>query len=164
LQAKIDGEIMAPESKSLCKAIGLTSKLLGIYINDSLQLNDLNLTLSQFVVLKILRKQNGICQNELAFITERDKTSLTRLINTLETKGLVSRQVSNLDKRKRTIFITSLGIEVLDSALPLIDKLEEEIASNITPGEFDNLLCALNKIQANVLNLESVEGQKNTIK
>lgn len=143
------------ENASLCKAIGLTSKLLGIYINDNLQMEGIKLTRNQFVVLKILSSRKGICQNELAFITERDKTSLTRLISTLESKGMVTRETAIDDKRKKIIYITELGSKTLTNAWPLMKKLEEEVSRDVTAEELEKLLSVLNKIQTNVLSLDT---------
>ena len=144
------------ENARLCRAIGLTSKLLGIYINENLQVRGLNLTRNQFIVLKIVNGQDGICQNELAFITERDKTSLARLISTLESKGMVERRVANDDRRKKTLSITSIGVRALDEAWPHIKILEDEISNNITVNEFENLINVLDKVQDNILRLEKV--------
>jgi len=144
------------ESASLCKAIGLTSKLLGIYINDNLQIRGIKLTHNQFVVLKILSVKDGICQNELAFITERDKTSLTRLISTLESKGMVKRTPAKDDKRKKIIHITDTGINTLNEAWPLMKKLEEELSQDVNSEDLKVLLSVLSKIQANILSLEPV--------
>ena len=148
--------MISEESASLCKSIGLTSKLLGIYINDKLQLSGLKLTRNQFIVLKILSLRDGICQNELAFITERDKTSLTRLISSLEAKDMVKRSTATDDKRKKRIYITDSGTNVLNEARPLMQRLENEVTKDITPSEFNNLLKVLNKVQANVASLEAV--------
>ena len=144
------------ENASLCKAIGLTSKLLGIYINDNLQMEGIKLTRNQFVVLKILSSKERICQNELAFITERDKTSLTRLISTLESKGMVTRKTAIDDKRKKIIYITELGTKTLTNAWPLMKKLEEEVSRDVTAEDLEKLLSVLNKIQANVLSLDTI--------
>ena len=147
--------MVAEENASLCKAIGLTSKLLGIYINDNLQLGGLKLTRNQYVVLKILSLRQGICQSELAFITERDKTSLTRLISTLESKEMVKRNAASDDRRKKKISITNLGLNTLNDARPLMKKLEDEVAKGLTSEELDNLQHILNKVQANVLSLDT---------
>ena len=147
--------MIAEENASLCKAIGLTSKLLGIYINDNLQLGGLKLTRNQFVVLKILSLRQGICQGELAFITERDKTSLTRLISTLESKGMVKRNAARDDRRKKKIYVTDLGLVSLNDARPLMKKLEDEVAKGLTSEELNSLQHILNKVQANVLNLHT---------
>lgn len=148
---------MATEvNTSLFKAIGLTSKLLGICINENLQLSGFKLTRNQFIVLKILSEREGICQNDLAFITERDKTSLTRLIIALELKGMVFRKTANDDKRKKMLYITETGLIRLNEAWPIMRKLEDEVAKDISAKELESLLNVLAKVQANVLSLEPV--------
>lgn len=148
--------MIAKANASLCKAIGLTSKLLGIYINENLQLGGFNLTRNQFIVLKILSERHGICQNELAFITERDKTSLTRLISALELKGMVTRRTADDDRRKKILYITKIGLNTLNEAWPIMRRLEDEVAKDLTAEELEALLNVLDKVQANVLSLEAV--------
>jgi len=151
LHALVKYEMITEASASFSKTIGLTSKLLGIYFNEALHQSGLQITLSQFVILKILSSQDGICQNNLAFITERDKTSLARLINTLEAKKLVKRKKTIEDKRMKKVFISSSGLALLNKASPIISKHQEEAKNNISAEEINNLINVLNKIQANIL-------------
>lgn len=146
--------MITKENARLCKAIGLTSKLLGIYINENLQVEGVNLTFIQFIVLKAVNKQQGISQKELACITERDKTSLARLITTMETKGMIERRIACDDRRKKKLYITDLGVKSLTEAWPRIKILENEISKNISTAEFENMINVLNKVQANVQGLE----------
>ena len=155
LRPQTGNKMIHANSASLCKAIGLTSKLLGIYINDNLQLQGQKLTRNQFIVLKILSKRDGICQNDLAFITERDKTSLTRLISSLEAKGMVKRKIADDDHRKKMIFVTKKGVHNLQEAWPIMTNLEDKIAKGIDSNELANILSLLDKVQNNILSLKT---------
>ena len=55
------------------------------YIADELFKNNIQVTKQQWIILKILHEKNDeVIQNDLAFITNRNKASLTRLISLME--------------------------------------------------------------------------------
>ncbi len=94
-------------NKTLAPWIGKTFKMMNMFICDVFQKNNIQVTKEQWIVLKILHDDtDGIIQNELAFITNRNKASLTRLINVMEKNNLVARIPSQKDSRKNLIYIT----------------------------------------------------------
>ena len=109
-------------NKTLIPCLGRTAKLMTIYMKQNFSRFNVDLTLKQWIVLKHLVEEDGREQKHLAMITERDKTSLTRLISTLEKKGLVRREVSQKDKRVNHLFITTMGRESYLATLPLITR------------------------------------------
>lgn len=62
---------------------GKTMKMMDFYFQDIFKSLSFEITKNQWIVLKKLSANDGTIQNELAFITDRDKTSLTRLITTM---------------------------------------------------------------------------------
>lgn len=89
--------------------MGRTMKLMDIHFHDSFKKNNLKLSKEQWIILKVLTDEDGRVQNDLAFVTNRDKTSLTRLLSGMEKKNLVARIPSTLDKRVNHIFLTKNG-------------------------------------------------------
>lgn len=72
-------------NKTFAPWISITYKMIDEYIADILLKENIQVTKQQWIILKILyEKQNEIIQNELAFITNRNKASLTRLISVIE--------------------------------------------------------------------------------
>lgn len=84
-------------------------KMMDFYFQDIFKSLSFEITKNQWIVLKKLSANDGTIQNELAFITDRDKTFLTRLITTMEKKELVRRVSSIIDKRQNRIYITEKG-------------------------------------------------------
>ena len=85
-------------NKTIAPWIGKTSKMMNMYFSDVFQRNNIQITKQQWILLKILFENNeGIIQNNLAFITDRNKASLTRLINGMEKNNLVARIQSKDD-------------------------------------------------------------------
>ena len=93
-------------NKTIAPWIGKTSKLMNIFISEVFHKNNIQVTKEQWIVLKILYEDNdGLIQNDLAFITNRNKATLTRLINVMEKNNLVARIPAKDDSRKKIIYI-----------------------------------------------------------
>ena len=139
---------------SLGPWIGRTMKLIENKIEDILAENKIDLSRMQFVVLKTIKENEGISQNELAHFANRNKSSLTRMINTLISKGFITKCSSKEDKRKNHIHLTKSGENVLEKAIPHFRKMAYTIEENLTPKEIEQTKAILKKIQ------ENVSGQK----
>jgi DNA-binding MarR family transcriptional regulator len=136
--------------KSLLPWVGRTMKALDYHLIEHFESNGIPLTKVQVITLRILSRNNGVAQNKLAFITNRDKASLTRLIITMEKKGLVSRENSLEDGRVRRVFITEKGKIILDSAIPVLVDMMSDVQKGISQEEIDITIEVLKKIRANV--------------
>ena len=77
----------------------------------------LGLTRAQWRVLVHLYRREGVSQTELAGILEIEKPTLGKLIEKLEKKGWVERQVNARDQRARRLVIT-------EAVRPLINRME----------------------------------------
>ena len=132
--------------------INRTMKMVDLYFQDTFKENDLNLTKNQWLLLNILKDQDGRPQNELAFITNRDKACLTRLISVMEKKNLVARISSKEDKRINQIYITKKGASTFKETLPVVSKSLDTIQDGLTQKEVQNTIEIMKKIQANISN------------
>lgn len=130
--------------------LGKTVKLVDYFLQESLNSFGLNLTKEQMIVLKKLHDQDGLNQNELAFLTLRNKSSLTRLLIKMENKGYIMRQQSSKDKRINRVYVTKLGREVFQKTRPVISKLISEIEKDISKSEKQQMIATLKKIQNNL--------------
>jgi DNA-binding MarR family transcriptional regulator len=131
---------------------GKTMKMMDFYFQDIFKSLNFEVTKNQWIVLKKLSANDGTIQNELAFITDRDKTSLTRLITTMEKKELVRRVSSIIDKRQNRIYITEKGKKLYTSTLPTIDGILKIIQTGLSKKEVENTIEVMKKIQSNILN------------
>lgn len=98
----------------------------------------------------MLSEKDNIPQHELAYITERDKTSLTRLMNTLERKGLVARKHCKEDKRIKQVTITEEGREIVNAVMPIFKSIESVIGVDIHLDDIKTTIKVLEQVQANI--------------
>ncbi len=136
--------------KTLLPYIGITAKLAGFYFIDTFHNNGIDLSKEQWLVLKKLNDKDGQIQNDLAFITNRSKTSLTRLINTMEKKELVHRVISKEDKRINHIHLSKLGKEIFSDSLPVLKDLIIELQDGISEEDIERTKKVLSRIQNNI--------------
>lgn len=131
---------------SLLPWLGNTTKALQLHMNDVFERHGISISRPQFILLKNLKDKDGVPQRNLAFITNRDKATLARLVQAAEKKGLVKRKPAADDKRMNLVFITQKGKEVLIEAMPILLEMMESIQSDLTTKEVEITLSVLKKI------------------
>ncbi len=148
LRAKIHSML----EETLLPYLGRTTKLIGLCILDEFNTNGIDLSKEQWLVLKYLHEKNGLIQNDLAFITDRSKTALTRLIQTMEKKNLVYRVSGKKDKRINRVFLTEKGENIFNASLPHLEKLMDILFEGLTPNQVTNTIQILEKVKYNTEN------------
>lgn len=136
---------------TLAPWLGKTMKMIDNHIQDVFYEENIDLTKTQWIILSRLKVKDGVPQQELAFITGRDKTSLTRLINTMEKKNLVARIPSKNDKRINLIYLTKLGIAMHEQTLPVIKNIASNLQKNISEEEVKSAISVIKKVQQNLI-------------
>jgi len=113
-------------------------------------LKPFDLSLEQFNVLRILRGQNEKPLN-LQDIQDRmvnKMSNTTRLIDKLLLKDFVERNTCAKNRRKIEIFITQDGLKTLSVLDPIIDDIEQQMTSNLSQTELEQLNNLLTKLKA----------------
>ncbi len=142
-------DVLIDFEKSLGPWIGRTSKMVDYYIQEGLQQYGLDLTKEQMVVLKKVNDQDGLNQNELAFLTYRDKSSLARLLAKMEKKGYLYRQQNEEDKRINEVFLTALGREIFQECKVVIKDILHTMENNLCEAEIQETIRVLKQVQQN---------------
>lgn len=136
--------------ENLIPWVGKTGKLIGSCMNKVFKDNNINLTREQFIILKLLETNNGKPQHDLAFITESDKTSFSRLISNMEKNNLIIRESTKQDKRIKNVFITNTGKKILSKAIPIVLKFIKKFQKNLTETEINQAIQTIKKLQYNI--------------
>lgn len=118
-------------------------------IGDQFIENNIKLTKEQWLLLKKLHERNGQIQNDLAFITDRSKTSLTRLIGTMEKKGLVYRVGCETDRRVNRVYYTEKGKAIFAQAEPVFLEVIEQLTENLSKEQVELTIDTLEQIIKN---------------
>jgi DNA-binding MarR family transcriptional regulator len=106
------------------------------------------ITVQQFNVLRILRCQypkaasNAMIKERMVSITP----DISRLIDRLILKDMVSRHKNVKDKRTVDLIITEKGLQLLED-IETEMMLSEELSKNLTPAEATMLSALLDKLR-----------------
>ncbi|MEZ4883474.1 MAG: MarR family transcriptional regulator [Chitinophagales bacterium] len=130
--------------------IGKTAKMLRVFMADHFKKHNFDLTTEQWILLSRLHEKDGQAQNDLALITERNKASLTRLINTMEKKNYVARIPDVDDKRVNKIFLTTKGNKIFEATFETMKGAVEELEMGITVTEVLTVIEVMKKLQKNI--------------
>lgn len=114
------------------------------------QMSSFGLTPEQFSVLSELSKTNGISQKRLAELTERDQTTVGKILDKLIKKELVSRSVDPSDRRAVQLNITSKGLDLHKQIWPELEMLENRVYEGLEDLEIESFIFALNKMYDNL--------------
>ncbi len=112
-----------------------------------------NVTFLQWVILSVLANQDGITQQKIADTLEKDKTTVTRILDSMEKRDLIVRISDKADRRQKVIHMTNRGKEAeqelmtlavreFDSALKGIKHEELKMCSEILERICDNVAKA----------------------
>ena len=114
----------------------------------------LEISLDQWLVLGPVWKNDGISQKDISEYCGKDKTSVTKIIDTLEKKNLVVRVTDQLDHRVKRVVLSQKGRELFISALPVMAQTRDELRSGISDKEIEALKSILNKIHKNLNDIQ----------
>lgn len=135
---------------SIMPWMGKTMKALDCFIADNLKEKGIELTKVQLIMLKKLKELDGQPQNNLAFLTNRDKASLARLITTMEKKNLVARIPSKSDHRINNIYLTKHGDDILKQAIPVLLDTIQKIQNGIPQKDIEVIIRTMQEISKNI--------------
>ena len=94
-----------------------------------------DLTSVQFAALDAVAEQPGIDQASLAAAISFDRATIGGVIDRLEQKGLLEREVSPDDRRARRLRLTAAGRRQLAAVRPVVEALQAEILAPLSARE-----------------------------
>ena len=95
-------------------------------------------------------KNEGISQKNISEYSGKDKTSVTKIIDTLEKKNLVVRVADQLDHRVKRVVLSNKGRELFLNVMPVMSQTRDELRNGISDKEIESLKIVLNKIYKNL--------------
>ncbi len=118
--------------ESLGYILGRAARTLGAYINRRFDALGIEITCEQWSILVSLWQQDGQTQQEIASQTCKDKTSMTRLIDTMERHGMVKRTANAKDRRQKCIVLTDKGRKVYGKVVGEMQKSLDQVEAKMS--------------------------------
>jgi DNA-binding MarR family transcriptional regulator len=110
------------------------------------------LSLPQLHLLAILKNAAGILTTgEIGREMIKSSQTITGLVDRLEAPGLVERVFDRSDRRKVWVRMTEKGDRKLAEAMPVANRLAEELSSVFTDQELRDLQAKVEKLRSAVM-------------
>jgi MarR family transcriptional regulator, transcriptional regulator for hemolysin len=130
--------------------IDKTSKISKLYSQREFDRLGLDITVEQWILLKIIHESHSISQRDLADKSLRDPASITRTLDLVEKKGFVDRQAVPGDRRQYNIVLTKKGLDFILKHLPVVNQHRQKSVEGLSDNEVKTLTKLLYKIQKNM--------------
>jgi len=95
----------------------------------------LELTPEQWIVLVRLWQRDGRTVSELSESTERDRPTMSRILDTMEAGGLVTRTVDAKDARSRIVQLTREGKALRKKLVPVAKEMVQRLEAGISEAD-----------------------------
>ncbi|MEO8513095.1 MAG: MarR family transcriptional regulator [Ignavibacteria bacterium] len=91
-------------------------------VQKTLAKNSKDITFDQWQVLSIIKSNPEMKQIEIAAKACKDTASVTRIIELMQKKGLLTREVNKENRRRTILGVTELGEKILIKAGDIINE------------------------------------------
>ncbi|WP_191090761.1 MarR family winged helix-turn-helix transcriptional regulator [Niallia endozanthoxylica] len=111
------------------------------------RLSEFTLTPEQAVALTYLFKKDGINQLQLGEMIQKDRTTISGIVNKLENQGYVRKGINPSDKRSSSIYVTEKAFAIKDALLEQAVEVNEFLSKDLTNEEKEFLIATLKKLR-----------------
>ncbi len=152
LIANTMGDKKNKADNTLTTLLSKGSRLMSNQLNKNLAEHEV--TAEQWAVLSSLWKKDGLAQQELANLANKNKASITHLIDNLEKRDLVERRVDEKDRRNKLVYLTKEGADLQSTLTKVVTKTMKKITAEVDKKELKQCKKALKKMVETMLKLE----------
>lgn len=110
------------------------------------RLKPYGVTPEQWGIISILNHEKGTTQKELAEGIDKNQTTVVRMIQSMERKGLVKKIFNEQDRRSHLLFLTEKGDEIKKAILPVVIDAHRTVTNQLSDEEIQQLKLLLNKL------------------
>ena len=137
-------------SKEIAVELNLTGCKLKQFLAAKLRENGVPLTPEQFMLIDLLWNQGEMTQQQLADQLQKDKNSVTKLVDAIEKKGFVIRRQNMHDRRSNTLILTEKANQLKPGAKQKGIDILDQMLEGISEEELRVFLATLHKLNENM--------------
>ena len=109
-----------------------------------------HITIAEEPFFMAIQSHDGATQEELTALVGVDKAMTTRVIHSLEHKGLVKRVQDEKDKRQNRIYKTEKADEISESVRNDLLRLNQSFTEGISRKDMESFMRTLAVLDANI--------------
>ena len=137
-------------SKEIAVELNLTGCKLKQFLATKLRKTGVPLTPEQFMLIDLLWNQGEMTQQQLADQLQKDKNSVTKLVDAIEKKGFVIRRQNMHDRRSNTLILTEKANQLKPGAKQKGIDILDQMLEGISEEELRVFLATLHKLNENM--------------
>jgi len=115
-----------------------------------LHTKNIGITVDQWIILDILSITDSISQLSIAAKSGKDSHTVTRILDILETKEILHRNLDPSDRRKFLISLSAKGKKLIKRVKPMSVQYRSNCYTNLNKKDLENLRKILNTISQNL--------------
>ena len=105
------------------------------------------LTVEQFVILQSILENPLVTQTQLAEHTSKDKTTLTRMLDTLQKNDLIIKKTQEGDKRAYVLSLSQKASDLMEEILPQMQLVHNNMQQHFTQDEIKTFTSVLHRLK-----------------
>ena len=115
----------------------------------SLKIKEYDITHEQWFVLRTITNTDFSTQKVIAELTNKGRSTLTRILDQLEQKNLIERQKNDEDRRSIVLTETDKGKTIVHEILPVEEEVRTKMMKGISEGDIVQINNAFKTILEN---------------
>ena len=115
----------------------------GIFMDE---MADVNVTPVQFALLFAASQETGLDQRTLAGRIGLDTSTIGTVVDRLESRELIERNVSPDDKRVRLLSVTPAGKKLLQAVMPAMLRAQERMLAPLPKADRSKFMAMVKRI------------------
>jgi DNA-binding MarR family transcriptional regulator len=130
---------------SMPTLIARTAQTIRAYLAKTITDSGIDLTPEEAMALSLIARFEGQSVNSLSDSLVKDRTTVTRMLNSMSERNLIERQKNPTDRRSYKIVLTTKGRKVFTYLDPILMKAQENLVEGL---QSDELFAAIRVVQS----------------
>lgn len=124
--------------------------------NASRLLEPYGLPHREWRILAVLSEHSALTINQLAEAAATERSTMSKMLDRLEARGVVARSASDLDGRASPVVLTKDGIALLAQTIPVIQGLFETYRNGMARADYETFMRLLKDFRRQVAGTETI--------
>lgn len=130
--------------RSLGFMLSVTSRKVTLLVAH--RLKEYGISPEQWSVLYHIADRDAMLQKEIAERSGKDRPTVTRILDVLESKGLIVKKAGTSDRRSVHVYATDKGKELISATAAIEEAACNEIKDRLGAEPYEQLLGLLHRI------------------